>query len=252
MIPSHDQCARAAGTAAHRRPALGILVNFTLHLLFHQRQHFFLDELRIRPDMVSYSSPRSLPWASPPPLPMEMAIITGTRLLAIRLSKAVNNARSVPSAPTMKGATVPGRIASAHKPPPGGCREPGGWWLPPVWRGRRDPPCQKYWLASDAGINFAVSRTHGEVIHRSLRHTFLHGHFRRAVVSRANDEVSVGIRRRIGAVGQLFGRDITFPACADRGWAAKLPPPPAVPSALFAIREQSPRSRGHGVSERNT
>jgi hypothetical protein len=28
---------------------------------------------------VSYSKPRWLPWASPLPLPMEMAIITGTR-----------------------------------------------------------------------------------------------------------------------------------------------------------------------------
>ena len=57
---------------------------------------------------MSYSRPRSLPWASPLPLPMEMAIITGTRCWAIRLSSAVNNARSGPSAPTMNGAAVPG------------------------------------------------------------------------------------------------------------------------------------------------
>ena len=49
--------------------------------------------------MVSYSRPRSLPWASPEPLPMEMAIITGTQCWAIRLSNTVNNAWSGPSAP---------------------------------------------------------------------------------------------------------------------------------------------------------
>jgi hypothetical protein len=57
---------------------------------------------------VSYSSPRWLPCASPLPLPMEMAIITGTRFCAIRLSSAVNSSGSGPSAPTMNGANVPG------------------------------------------------------------------------------------------------------------------------------------------------
>src|SRR3954465_10770990 len=39
-------------------------------------------------DMVSYSRPRWLPWASLPPLGMEMQIMEGTFLAAMRLSRA--------------------------------------------------------------------------------------------------------------------------------------------------------------------
>ena len=58
--------------------------------------------------MVSYSRPRWLPCASPLPLPIEIATITGTRCWAIRLSSAVNSIGSGPSAPTINGAAVPG------------------------------------------------------------------------------------------------------------------------------------------------
>ena len=71
--------------------ASGSLVSFTLYLLLDQRQHFRFDELGIVPDIVSYSRPRWLPCASPLPLAMEIAIITGTRFWAIRLSSAVNS-----------------------------------------------------------------------------------------------------------------------------------------------------------------
>ena len=57
--------------------------------------------------MVSYSRPRWLPCPSPEPLPIETAIITGSLFCAIRLSSAVKSPLSGPSAPTMKGATVP-------------------------------------------------------------------------------------------------------------------------------------------------
>ena len=60
--------------------------------------------------MLSYSRPRSLPAASPPPLPTEMAIITGTFFSAIRLSSTVNNVRSGPSAPKMNGDDDAGNI----------------------------------------------------------------------------------------------------------------------------------------------
>ena len=56
-------------------------------------------------------------------------------------------------------------------------------------------------LARDAGIDLAVGRFHGEVEDRSLRHAFLHGHLRCGVVRGAEDEVSVGVRRSVGAVG---------------------------------------------------
>ena len=56
-------------------------------------------------------------------------------------------------------------------------------------------------LARDAGIDLAVGRFHGEGEDRSLRHAFLRGHLRRGVVRGAEDEVSVGVRRSVGAVG---------------------------------------------------
>ena len=121
------------------RPS-GSLVSFTLHCFSTRGSTSVSTNSAYRPDMVSYSRPRSLPGPSPLPLPIEMAIITGRRCWAIRLSMAVNNGRSGPSAPTRNGASVPGT----------------------------------YW-----------------------------------VVGGAEDEVSVGVRRRDGAVGQLLGRDIT-------------------------------------------
>ncbi len=55
-------------------------------------------------------------------------------------------------------------------------------------------------LARDAGIDLAVGRIHGEGGDRSLRHAFLRGHLRRGVVGGAEDEVSVGVGRSVGAV----------------------------------------------------
>jgi len=47
VMPGHDQSAGATGTAAHRRPALGIPGEFHVAFCLHERQHFSLDELRI-------------------------------------------------------------------------------------------------------------------------------------------------------------------------------------------------------------
>ncbi len=44
-------------------------------------------------------------------------------------------------------------------------------------------------------------------MHRSLRHAWLHSHFRRGIVSRTDDKISVGIHRRNGAIGQFLRRD---------------------------------------------
>ena len=88
--------------------ASGFLVNLTLYFFSTRGSTSVSTKSAYRPDMVSYSSPRSLPCASPLPLPIEIAIITGTRFSAIRLSRAVNKVRSGPSAPTMKGASAPG------------------------------------------------------------------------------------------------------------------------------------------------
>ena len=108
---------------------------------------------------MSYSRPRWLPCASPLPLPMEMAIITGTRFCAIRLSSAVNSAWSGPSAPTMNGAAVPGTYCFGTYTAT--LRVYGAGWLVVTislagigWIGR----AEGVRLARDAGIDLAVRR----------------------------------------------------------------------------------------------
>src|ERR1019366_2474608 len=48
---------------------------------------------------------------------MEIAIITGTRCSAIKLSSAVHKVRSGPSVPTMNGASVPSRYCLENTAP---------------------------------------------------------------------------------------------------------------------------------------
>ena len=168
--------------------------------------------------MVSYSRPRWLPWASPLPLPIEMAIITGTRFWAMRLSSAVKSSLSGPSAPTMNGAAVPGDVLlgdiDGDSARVGGGMAGGDDELGRVGGIGR---AERVGVARDAGIDLAVGRIHREVVHRSLRHAFLHGHFRRGLVRRADDEVSVGIGRRNRAVGQFLGLDIAGRVRIARG-----------------------------------
>src|SRR5207247_2429975 len=52
-------------------------------------------------------SPGAWRWPWPPPLRWEAPFIAGRRFSAIRLSRAVNNVRSGPSASTINGASVP-------------------------------------------------------------------------------------------------------------------------------------------------
>jgi hypothetical protein len=75
---------------------------------FDEGEDLVLDEVGVPGGRVSYSRPRSLPCASPPPLPMEMAIMVGSLWVAMRLSRTVKRRWSGPSAPMMKGARVPG------------------------------------------------------------------------------------------------------------------------------------------------
>jgi hypothetical protein len=86
----------------------GSLLSFTLYCVSTSGSTSFSTNSAYKPDIVSYSSPRWLPCASPLPLPMEIPIIAGTFLSAMRLSSVVNSNGSGPSAPTMKGASVPG------------------------------------------------------------------------------------------------------------------------------------------------
>ena len=65
-----------------------------------------------------------------------------------------------------------------------------GW----IWRAKSAG------LARYTGVDLAGSRFHGEGVDRSLRHALLRGHLRREVMCRAEDEVSVGVYRSVGAV----------------------------------------------------
>ena len=62
-------------------------------------------------------------------------------------------------------------------------------------------------IAGDARKNPAVRRSHGEGMNRAARYTFAHNHFKRGDVRRTDDEVSVRVRRRNAAIGQLLGGD---------------------------------------------
>src|SRR5947199_182976 len=75
------------------RPS-GSLVSLTLASFSTRGSTSFSTNSAYRPDIVSYSRPRSLPWASPLPLAIEIATITGTRFWAIRLSSTVKSRRS--------------------------------------------------------------------------------------------------------------------------------------------------------------
>src|SRR3954469_22638224 len=103
MIIAHDPPELQPMVA---RPS-GSFVSFTLHLASTIGNTSVSTNSAYLPLIVSYSSPRWLPWASPLPLPMEIATIAGTFLAAIRLSSATNSDLSGPSAPTMNGASVP-------------------------------------------------------------------------------------------------------------------------------------------------
>ena len=63
---------------------------------------------RSGPTWCRIRGPRSEPWASPEPFWMEMAIMAGTLPCAMRLSRVAKRRGSGPSAPTIKGAGVPG------------------------------------------------------------------------------------------------------------------------------------------------
>ena len=120
MIPSHNQRARSARAAAHRRPRFRILTQLArcIQLLHLRGSTSCLDELRIlattscrTPNPVRFPARRQLP------LLIETAIIDGHAMYARQsaLSSAVNSALSGPSAPdNQRSLLCPVRIASGH------------------------------------------------------------------------------------------------------------------------------------------
>ena len=153
------------------RPS-GSFVSLTLHSFSTSGSTSVSTNSAYRPDIVSYSSPRWLPCASPLPLPIEIAIIAGTRFCAMRLSSAVKSSLSGPSAPTMNGAAVPGDVLLRHvhrdlarvrARVAGGDDQLGG-----IVRVRR---AERAGLARDAGVDLAVGRLHRELEDLPLRCT---------------------------------------------------------------------------------
>ena len=73
--------------------ASGSFVSLTLYCFSTSGSTSVSTNCAYRPDIVSYSSPRWLPCASPLPLLMEMATITGTRFCAIRCVERLEQQR---------------------------------------------------------------------------------------------------------------------------------------------------------------
>src|SRR5208283_3004525 len=181
------------------RPA-GSLVSFTLPFFSTRGSTSFSTNSAYRPDIVSYSKPRSLPWASPLPLPMEIAIITGTRCAAIRLSRAANKVGSGSICTDDEGCLRAGDVlfGNVHRYPSRiRCRIAVYDHLVRV---RRVRDGERVGLARDAGIDLAVLGFHREFKDVTLGRSFVRGHFRRGIVGGANDEVPVFLRRGDGAV----------------------------------------------------
>src|SRR5262249_29006024 len=88
--------------------ALGSRESVTLHSFSTRGSTSVSTNSAYFPDIVSYSSPRWLPCASPLPLPIATAAIGGTRPLPNRLSSTVSSTGAGPSGPTISGAGVPG------------------------------------------------------------------------------------------------------------------------------------------------
>ena len=145
------------------RPS-GSLVSFTLYCFSTRGSTSFSTNSAYRPDMVSYSRPRSLPWASPLPLPMEMAIITGTRccgdqIVQGREQSAVGSVRADDERRGRAGdvllGDIHGHLAGVGSGVAGGDDQLGG--VGGVGRAKGAG------LARDAGIDLAVGGIHGEV-----------------------------------------------------------------------------------------
>jgi len=99
---------RTAGAATHRRAGVWVFGQPHMTFAFHQGQDFLFDEFGIAAGQRVIFQASFTPLGVAATVTMEMAIITGTFFAAIRLSKAVNNCRSGPSAPTINGAAVSG------------------------------------------------------------------------------------------------------------------------------------------------
>ena len=167
---------------------------------------------------MSYSRPRSLPWASPLAVAdgdgdHHRHFVLGDQIVQRGEQGPVGSVRPDDEGRGRAGdilfGDVDGNVASVGSGMAGGDDQFGG--IGGICR------AEGAGLARDAGIDLAVGRIHGEVEDRSLRHAFLRGHFRRGIVRGAEDEVSVGVWRRDGAVGQFFRRDIAGRVGIARG-----------------------------------
>jgi hypothetical protein len=158
--------------------------------------------------MVSYSRPRSLPWASPPPLPTEMATMTGNAVLGDEIVEdgeeaAVDAVRADDEgrcgARDVLFGDVDGNVTGVGCGVAGGNQHPGG--IGGVGG------AEGVGVASDAGVEVAIGGAHGELDDSALGDGGVGGQLRRGVVGGADDEVAVGGGGRDCAVGEIPGGD---------------------------------------------
>ena len=174
VIPGHDDGARTARTAAHRRPALRIFRQLHMALRFDERQHLFLDEFRVqaRHGVVFQAALTALGVAA--------AIadgngdhhryaMLGDEVIQRGKQRSIGTVRSDDKGRRRAGNVLLGdvngdspRVRSGMAR---GHHQVGG--VGGVDRSRRVR------LARDAGIDLAVGGFHDEVVHRTLRHALV-------------------------------------------------------------------------------
>ena len=197
VIPGHDQGAGAAGTATHRGAAVGVFGELDVGLRLDERENLGLDELGVAAGhgVVFEAAFAALGVASAiadGDGDHDRHFVLGDQIIQGGEQKTV---RAVGADDEWRGRSgdilfwdVDRYFASVGSGVAGGEDEFGG--IGRIWRAKGAG------IARDAWIKLAVGRVHGELDNRSLWHSWLRRHFRRGVVSGAEDEVSIGVRGR--------------------------------------------------------
>ena len=208
VIPGHDEGAGSAGGAAHGGAAVGVLGEFHVVLLFYEWEDFVFDELGVAAGhgVVFESAFAALGVAATVAhgdgdhhgdAVFGDQIIEGGEEVLVGAVGA-DDEGSLRAGDILLG-DVDGNVARVGSGVTGGDDEFGVV----VRIGR----AEGVGFAGDAGIVFAAGGLHGEGVDGSVGDAVADGDFGGGIVGGTDDEVSVGVGRWKGAVGQVFGGD---------------------------------------------
>lgn len=208
-IPGHGHCGRGSRTAAHRGTGVGISCELDIGFLLNQRKHFGLDELGIE---------------------ARHCVVLKAALTALRITAAVGNGDRNHDGHAFSGDQIiqcceehSVRAVSTNKE-----------WRNCAWHvlpgnidgdlaaiGLRRALHEQFtrvcgiWLtkrtgfAGDAGVDLAVGGLHSELDDLALGHALIDNCFWCGGVRGPDDEVAILFHLRNGAIGELFGLDVT-------------------------------------------